>query len=222
MLAPFALAIVLFSALHLAIALILCGPPALVVLATLEPMRYLQLVYIFLALIGGAFIGRYFLKTHPVRWIAFLLVFNAPMFLVQRHLFASTPHIELPSADPGNPWLEAFTWVRLNTPRNAYFAAAADNLTRPSEDMHSFRALAERSILADDIKDRSVLSKAPGLVPEWRRQVDAQRGWDGFDLAGFQRLKSTFGADWVILDRPAPPGLPCPWTNQRIRVCRVP
>jgi hypothetical protein len=221
-LARFALAILLFSALHLVIALILCGPRALVVLATLESMRYLQLVYIFLALIGGAFIARHVLKAQPIRWLAFLLVLNAPMFLVQRHLFASSPHIELPMADPGNPWLEAFTWVRLNTPRNSYFAAGADYLTQPSEDMHSFRALAGRSILADDIKDRSVLSKAPGLVPEWRRQIDAQRGWDSFQLADFARLKSTFGVDWVILDRPAPPGLPCSWSNQRIRVCRVP
>jgi hypothetical protein len=221
-LARFALAVLVFAVLHQAIAMILCGPQSLVVLATLEPMRYLQLVYVFLALIGGTLIGRNFLKTQPDRWLVFILVLNVPMFLVQRSLFASTPHIELPQRDTGNPWLEAFTWIRLNTPSNAYFAVGPQYLTAPAEDMHSFRALAERSVLADDIKDRSVLSKAPGLVPLWRRQVDAQSGWDRFQLANFERLKADFGVDWLLLDRDPPPGLSCPWRNQRMVVCRIP
>jgi hypothetical protein len=225
-LARFALAVLVFAVLHQAIAMILCGPSSLVVLATLEPMRYLQLVYIFLALIGGALIGRRVLKTHAVRWLVFLLALNIPMFLVQRSLFASTPHIELPQRDAGNswgnPWLEAFAWIRLNTPSNAYFAVGPQYLAAPAEDMHSFRALAERSVLADDIKDRSVLSKAPGLVPLWRSQVDAQSGWDRFQLADFERLKADFGVDWLLLDREPPPGLSCPWRNQRIVVCQIP
>jgi hypothetical protein len=225
-LARFAFAVLVFAVLHQAIAMILCGPSNLVVLATLEPMRYLQLVYIFLALIGGALIGRRFLKTYAVRWVAFILVLNLPMFLVQRNLFASTPHIELPARDTGNlwgnPWLEAFAWIRLNTPSYAYFAAGPQYLTAPAEDMHSFRALAERSVLADDIKDRSVLSKAPGLVPLWRSQIDAQSGWDRFQLADFERLKSDFGVGWLLLDRDPPPGLPCPWRNRQVVVCAIP
>jgi hypothetical protein len=221
-LARFTLALLLFAVLHQVIAMILSGPSSLVVLATLEPMRYLQLVYVFLALIGGALIGRRLLKTQPIRWLVFLLALNVPMFLVQRNLFASTPHIELPQRDTGNPWLEAFAWISLNTPSNAYFAVGPQYLTAPAEDMHSFRALAERSVLADDIKDRSVLSKAPGLVPLWRSQVDAQSGWDRFQLADFERLKADFGVDWLLLDRDPPPGLSCPWRNQRMVVCRIP
>jgi hypothetical protein len=221
-LARFSLAVLLFAALHQTLAMILCGPSALVVLATTEPMRYLQLVYIFLALIAGALLGRHILKAHSPRWLIVLLALNLPMFLVQRHLFASTPHIELPGTNTGNPWLEAFIWIRLNTPPDAWFAAGPEYLTAPAEDMHSFRALAERSILADDIKDRSVLSKAPGLVPEWRRQVDAQSGWDRFQLADFERLKAEFGAEWLLLNRDPPPGLQCPWRDQRVFVCRIP
>jgi hypothetical protein len=218
----FALAILLFASLHLTVAMILCGPSALVVLATLEPMRYLQLVYVFLALICGALIGRHILKTRIARWLIFVIALNIPMFLVQRHLFASSPHIELPGADLGNPWLAAFSWIRTHTPRDAYFAVGPRYLAAPSEDMHSFRALAERSVLADDIKDRSVLSKAPALVPGWRRQVDAQQGWDRFQLADFEGLRTAFGVDWLILDHDPPPGLPCPWRDQRVFVCRIP
>jgi hypothetical protein len=221
-LATFASAVLAYGVLQQAIAMILCGPRRLVVLATLEPMRYLQLVYIFLVLVGGALVGRHFLKSRAARWIVFLLLLNVPMFLVQRKLFASTPHIELPERDTGNPWLQAFAWIRLNTPPGAYFALGPRYLAEPAEDMHSFRALAERSALADDIKDRSVLSKAPELVPEWRREVDAQQGWDHFQLADFKHLKAAFAVDWVILDYPAPAGLLCPLDNTSVIVCRIP
>ena len=221
-LARFTLAVLLFALFHQAVAMILCGPSALVVLATTEPMRYLQLVYIFLALIGGALLGRGLLKAHAVRWIIFLLVLNAPMFLVQRHLFAATPHIEVPGAPTNNPWLEAFAWIRLNTPPDAYFAASPDYLAAPREDVHSFRALAERSILADNLKDRSVLSKAPALIPDWQRQLNAQSGWDHFQLADFEQLKHNFGVEWLLLNRTPPPGLRCPWSNQNLFVCRIP
>ncbi|UWZ83039.1 glycosyltransferase family protein [Occallatibacter riparius] len=221
-LARFSIAVLLFALFHQAIAMILCGPSALVVLATTEPMRYLQLVYIFLALVGGALLGRSILKAHAARWTIFLLVLNIPMFLVQRHLFAATPHIELPGAPSTNPWLQAFTWIRVNTPPDAYFAAGPQYLAAPAEDMHSFRALAEHSILADDLKDRSVLSKAPALIPEWQRQLNAQQGWDRFQLADFKQLKRNVGVEWLLLDRTPPPGLQCPWSSQQIFVCRIP
>jgi hypothetical protein len=221
-LACFASAVLAWGIFQQATAVILCGPRRLVVLATLEPMRYLQLVYIFLVLIGGALLGRHILKARAARWIACLLLLSVPMFLVQRKLFASTPHIELPGLPTRNPWLQAFDWIRLNTSSSAYFAAGPQYLTEPAEDMHSFRALAERSVLADDLKDRSIISKAPELVPEWRRQVDAQREWGNLDLAGFKRLRTDFGVDWVLLDQPPPDGLPCPWRKGPVSVCSIP
>ena len=221
-LARFSLAVLVYGTLHQAIAMILCGPRSLVVLATLEPMRYLQLVYVFMVLLTGAFLAQIVLRSSPARWAAFLLLFNIPMFLVQRSLFPATPHIELPGRDPANPWLDAFAWIRSNTPADAYFALGPRYFEAPGEDTHSFRALAERSVLADDMKDRSVLSKAPQLVPDWQRQVTAQQGWDRFQLSDFEQLKSRFGVDWLILDHEPSPGLPCPWHDHGIFVCRVP
>jgi hypothetical protein len=220
--ARFASAVLVYGVFQQAVAMILCGPRALVVLSTLEPMRYLQLVYVFLLLIGGGLLGRHILKFRPLRWIPFLLLANAPMVLVQRQLFASSPHVEFPGHPGSSPWLHAFAWIARNTPPDAYFALGPNYLAEPGEDMHSFRALAERSVLADNIKDRSVLSKAPQLVPTWRRQMDAQAGWDRFQSKDFRQLETDFGVNWVVLDHAPPPGLPCPWQERQIRICRIP
>jgi hypothetical protein len=60
----------------------------------------------------------------------------------------------LPGRASANPWLQAFDWIRQNTPTDAYFALDPEYMAAPGEDYHSFRALAERSQLADNIKDR--------------------------------------------------------------------
>lgn len=221
-LARFATAVLIYGAFQQAFAMILLAPRRWIVLSTLEPMRYLHLVYVFLALIGGAYLGKFVLKASVWRWAAFLIVAYGAMFGVQRHLFAESPHLELPGRATANPWLQAFAWIRANTPGNAYFALDPRYLASPGEDYHSFRALAERSALADAIKDTSVLSKAPELVPEWQRQVAAQQGWSHFGPADFARLKREFGVDWVLVGYPQSAGLSCPWHNRVLAVCRVP
>jgi hypothetical protein len=95
-------------------------------------------------------------------------------------------------------------------------------MAAPSEDYHSFRALAERSQLADGIKDTSVVTKVPELGPVWKRQLEAQQGWSSFQLADFERLKDGFGVDWVLVAYPPPAGLECRWHNQTLSVCRIP
>jgi len=220
-LARFSFAVLIYGAFQQIIALVVCGVPALLVLSTVEPMRYLQVVYVFLAAMGGALLGRHVLRQRLALWIAFLLVANGAMFAVQRQLFAASPHLELPGRSSANPWLQAFAWIRTNTPRDAYFAVGPRYLAEPMEDVHCFRALAERSVLADAIKDGSVMSKAPELAAEWRRQVDAQDGWEHFQAADFERLRTEFGVDWVVLDRPAPRSFNCPWRDAGISVCRI-
>jgi hypothetical protein len=205
-----------------AVAMIILGPRQLIALSTLEPMRFLQLVYVFMALIGGAYLGRYVLKAHIWRWAAFLLVANGGMLYAQRQLFSGTEHLELPGRTSANPWLQAFQWVRGNTPEDAYFALDPNYMAAPGEDYHSFRALAERSMLADAIKDTSVVTKVPELGPDWHAQVTAQAGWNHFQLADFQRLKRDFGVDWVLVYTPQPAGLDCRWHNDQLAVCRVP
>jgi hypothetical protein len=221
-LARFALAVFAYGTVHQVASMIMLGSPALVRLTPMQPMRYLQLVYVFMVLIGGCFIGKYILKASALRWAAFLMVGCFGMFAAQRVLFAASSHLELPGVRTTNPWLEAFAWIRVNTPVDAYFAIDPNYLAAPGEDYHSFRALAERSQLADAIKDTSVVTQVPELGPRWEEQTNATAGWMQFKLADFKRLKSTFGADWALVSYPATAGLDCKWHNARLAVCQIP
>ena len=221
-LATLLIALLAFGIFQQLIAMVILSPLAPAGFATLEPMRYLHLIYMFLVLLGGALAGKYLLRTSVWRWAVFLLIINLPMFFVQRQLFAATPHIEMPGAPSGNPWLQAFAWIRTNTPTDAYFALDPSYMTAPGEDYHSFRGLSERSAMADAYKDTATVTKEPELALEWRTQVDAQAGWSHFQLADFERLKSQFGVTWVLVANPAPAGLDCRWHNASLTVCRIP
>lgn len=203
-------------------AMAILGPPRLIGLSALEPMRYLHLVYVFLVLVGGALAGKYLLRRRYWLWALVLLAAYGGMFFAQRELFANTAHVELPGASSSNPWLEAFAWIRQNTPEDAYFALDPRYMAAPGEDYHGFRALAERSQLADAIKDTSMVTKVPELGPVWYRQSQATADWQHFQQADFERLKAEFGVNWVLVARPAPAGLRCPWGNQSLSVCEIP
>lgn len=222
LLARFALAVFLYGAFQQVVAMIFLGPPSFIRLAPLEPMRYLHLVYVFMVLIGGCLAGRYLLKASVWRWAVYLIVINAGMYIAQRPLFASTEHLELPGRSSANQWLQAFAWIRENTPINAYFALDPDYMPVPGEDYHSFRALAERSQLVDNIKDGSMVIEVPELGDVWARQVQAQRGWSHFQLRDFERLKTEFGVNWLLLSFPPPSGLDCRWHNDSLSVCQIP
>ena len=221
-LARFALAVFLYGVFQMAVAMVMLGIPSLIRLAPLQPMRFLHLVYFFMTLLGGCLLGKFLLKASVWRWAVFLVAINGGMFLSQRTLFASSEHLELPGRVSANPWLQAFAWIRQNTPTDAYFALDPEYMAAPREDYHSFRALAERSQLADDIKDSAVVTVVPKLAPEWARQTKAQEGWSHFQLADFERLKAEFGVDWVVVLNPQAAGLACEWRNELVSVCRVP
>jgi hypothetical protein len=218
----FATAVLIYGVFQQAVALAILSPLAPIGMTTLEPMRYLQLVYFFLALIGGAYLGQYVLKARIWRWAAFLLIANGGMLLAQRQLFPGSPHIELPSVATANPWLQAFEWIRVNTPADAYFALDPNYTNAPREDCHGFRALAERSMMADSNKDTTTVTKQPDLGPAWKQQVQARKGWSVFQFADFERLKAEFGVDWVLVSYPHPAGLDCRWHNDALAVCRIP
>jgi hypothetical protein len=222
MLAQFTTAILIYGICQQIIAMILLAPQSPITLSALEPMRYLHLVYIFMALMGGCYLGRYILKGQAWRWAVFLLVVNVPMFYVQRQVFASSTHLELPGMAPSNDWLQAFDWIKHNTPTDAYFALDPRYLAASGEDHHGFRALAERSALADSMKDTSVVTKVPQLGPVWKDQTQAQAGWSHFQLADFERLKARFGVDWVLVSFPQSAPLDCRWHNDTLTVCQIP
>lgn len=221
-LARFAVAVFAYGLVHQIASMIVLGSPALVRLTPMQPMRYLQLVYVFMVLIAGCLIGKHLLKASALRWAAFLIVPCFGMFGAQRALFAESPHLELPGVPSSNPWLEAFAWIRGNTPTDAYFAVDPNYLAAPGEDYHSFRAIAERSQLADTIKDTAVVTQVPELAARWEEQTNATAGWQHFTLADFERLKIQFGVDWALVSYPAPVGLDCRWHNASLAVCKVP
>jgi hypothetical protein len=231
LLARFALALMLYGLFQQLLAIILLAPESLIRVTPLQPMRYLHLVYLFMALIAGSLLGRHILGGHNqgghslsrsvVRWVLFLGILNGAMFISQRFMFSHSEHLEFPGRASRNPWLQAFTWIRRNTPKSAYFALDPNYLALPGEDYHSFRALAERSQLADAIKDAAVVTQVPELGPVWTKQVDAQAGWGNFNREDFEKLKSQFGVNWLLLSYPPPGRLNCIWHNDRLSVCRL-
>ncbi|MGB8029371.1 MAG: hypothetical protein WCF30_06865 [Terracidiphilus sp.] len=222
MLARFALAVLIYGVFHQVLAMALLWPSSLVRATPLQPMRYLHLLYFFFVLTAGCLLGEFVLKRNVWRWAALLLIANGCMFAWQRAEFAESQHLEMPWREPANSWLQAFAWVRANTPENAYFALDPNYLEARGEDYHSFRALAERSQMADAVKDASVVTLVPELGPEWVRQTEAEEGWPSFKVGDFERLKRSFGVDWVLVSNPAPDGLACRWHNDKLAVCQIP
>ena len=221
-LARFGLAIFAYGIFQFGVALIIQETPSFIRLTPLQPMRFLHLIYFCMTLVGGCLIGKYFLKASAWRWALFLVVINAGMYASQRALYPGSLHLELPGRRSANPWLQSFAWIRNNTPADAYFAMDPRYLEAPGEDYHSFRALAERSQMADALKDTAVVTQVPDLGPDWDRQVTAQAGWKEFKISDFKRLKADFGVDWVLVSYPQTAGLDCPWHNDTLVVCRIP
>lgn len=218
-------------------------PPSLERLRPFEPMRYLHLLYLCFFLLVGGLLGRYVLSRHVYRWALLFVPLAAGMFYAQRQMFPATSHLELPGAAPSNAWLQAFAWIRQNTPTDSLFALNPRYVTLAGEDYHGFRALAERSALADYDKDGGMAARVPRLAPRWLKEVTALDGWPKFQDADFTRLKKDFGVNWivlstndlvisnasgfgsVILDPMATiqrdPVFTCPYVNGGILVCRL-
>ena len=144
------------------------------------------------------------------------------MFLAQRSIFPASAQVEWPGASPRNLWGQAFVWIRQNTPADAVFALDPDYMHIAGEDEIGFRCLAERSRLADRVKDDGVVSMFPPLAEEWWAQVQAQTPWKRFRTEDFLRLKNAYGVTWVVLQKPGVAGLDCAYQNDAVRVCRIP
>lgn len=216
-----------YALFQLAIALILMFPPQLERLRSFEPMRFLHLVYLLMFLIAGGLLGQHLLGKHVYRWLLLFVPLGAGMFYAQRQMYPATAHLELPGRAPGNDWLQSFAWIRQNTPIDALFALDPYYMRQPGEDFHGFRALAERSALADMVKDPGMVARIPGLAPRWQRETNATRNWQLFQPADFESLRKSFGVTWVVLTasdaayEPKPAAMICPYQNRTVKVCRV-
>jgi hypothetical protein len=93
----------------------------------------------------------------------------------------------------------------------------------PGEDYQGFRAIAERSRLADATKDWSAVIMFPNLplADECLAQVHAAQGLRHLDPADIDRVRHSYGVSWLVLEQPGIPGLTCPYQNKQVLVCRA-
>lgn len=197
-------------------------PERFISLTKLQPMRYLHLQYILLFLIAGGLLGEFLLKSHAWRWLVLFIPLCAGMWFSGRELFPSTRHVEWPGLSTGNQWVDAFVWIRNNTPTDAVFALDPRHMELPGEDQQGFRIIAERSMLADSIKDSGAVTMFPQLADRWMSEVAAQTPWDKFTRDDFLRLRTQHNVTWVVLHQPDSRGLTCPYRNPALLVCQTP
>lgn len=201
--------------------LVITVPPSFANLAELQPMRSLHLLYILLFIVGGGLLGDFVLQNRIWRWVALFLPLCGAMSFVQTQTFPASNHLELPGTTPRNDWVKAFLWIRANTSIDAYFGLDPKHMSLPAEDQHGFRAIAERSRLADEVKDTGAVTMFPALAQTWHSQLQAEAGWEHFSASDFEKLRQRFGVNWVVLQQPGVPRLPCPYKNQTVLVCRI-
>ena len=218
--------LIIFTLVFLAIGLVVCIP-SMARFALLQPMRSLHLVFVLLFVLVGGVLAESVLKSYVWRWFVLFLPLCLAMFVVQRQLFPASEHLELPGRAPKNAWVQAFEWIRVNTPPDAIFALHPNYMNLPGQDEHGFRAIAQRSSLAG-IHDNGPVSMFPALADQWYRQVQAQRGWNAFRVQDFQHLKQEFGIGWVVLQRGSsvlqsgsPVDWSCPYRNDVVMVCKI-
>ena len=194
--------------------------------ARLQPLRVFQLVYVVMILAVGAELAGRVLKRRAIRWIAVFGMLAAIMVLAERRTFPASAHIELPAelqwSAQKNAWVQAFLWIRQNTPKDALLALDADYITKPGEDAQSFRAIAERSALPDYSKDGGEASITPGLSSAWVEGQNAQSGLSNVTDARRIAALKHLGVDWIVLERSAATAFVCDYANEAVKVCRLP
>lgn len=214
---------VLLGLVATASAMVIASSPSFESVARIQPMRSFHPIYLILFLLLGGLLGEYALKR---AWWRYAVCFGAlagAMLTVELATYPDSPHIEWPGRGYSNGWLASFLWIRTHTPKNALFAIDPDYMLRPGVDLHGFRALAERSALADNVKDSGAVSVFPALAADWEKQTNALKGWDRFGSRDFANLRARSGADWVVLARAHPAdGLRCVFHNDAVQVCRIP
>jgi len=187
--------------------------------ASLQPLRFFTFIYLAMAVALGSL-----LALLPRRIIGGFIIaaLAAFLFLVQRNIYPSTVHMELPWRALSNEWERAFLWIREHTPQDAVFAMDSDYHNLPGEDTHVFRAIALRDALPDYSKDGGIAAVKPSIASDWVRGVALQRDLDHMDdTARIARMKPA-GVTWVILRPSANTRLNCPYTDRDIRICRIP
>jgi hypothetical protein len=210
-----------FGLLFTAAGVVLTSSPRLENFNRLQPMRCFHVIYaIFFVMLGGL-IGEYALRSSVWRWLGLFVPLAASMYFLQQSQFPSSVHVEWPGYGYHNTWNSAFFWIRLHTPKEAVFALDPNYMLMAGDDQHGFRAVAERSALADAVKDSGAASLFPQLADHWKSQVQAQNGWENFGLRDFEHLAKLYPVTWILTRSPGPAGLTCPYNDEGLSVCRI-
>ncbi len=134
------------------------------------------------------------------------------MAFVAHETYPASPRIELPSQTSSNAWVNTLLWVRKNTPQDAVFAVDSRYFKDAGTDVHGFRAVSERSALADYFKDGGVVSMFPDLADEWKQMSDATYGLNHFQYRISKDSRPNIGpfpGQWST-ERPRRHELPLP------------
>uniref|UniRef100_E6QIM8 Glycosyltransferase RgtA/B/C/D-like domain-containing protein n=1 Tax=mine drainage metagenome TaxID=410659 RepID=E6QIM8_9ZZZZ len=216
-----------FGVISIVAAMVLASSPSFEMFARLQPLRTFHLITIvFVLLLAGVF-GEYVAARRPWAIAALVLPLAGGMFWIARATYPNSPQVELPGMATANrwtsnPWIDALLWIRGNTPEDAVFAVDARYFKDPITDVHGFRAISERSSLADFYKDSGVVSLFPDLAVEWKQMSTATEGLNHFDLGDFERLRGEYPVvSWTIIHGAAPAGLDCPYQRGGYAVCKL-
>jgi hypothetical protein len=211
-----------FGVITIAFALVFTSTHEFDMFARLQPLRSFHLItLVFVVLLAGV-IGEYLAKGRPWVLAAVSVPLAIGMFFVARQTYASSPQIELPANTSSNAWVNALMWVRQNTPTDAVFAVDSRYFKDEGTDVHGFRAVSERSALADYFKDGGVVSLFPALAVEWKQMSNATYGLNHFSEADFDRLQREYPVvSWTVIHGEAPSGMNCPYQQRGYAVCRL-
>lgn len=216
-------AMIPFGLLSIAAAALLCSSTSFEMFVRLQPLRSFHLITLVFVLLLAGVAGEYLAKGRPWIIAAISVPLAAGMFIVSRQTYPNSPQIEFPSTTSSNAWVNTLLWVRQNTPTNAVFAIDSRYFKEPLNDVHGFRAISERSALADYFKDSGAVSLFPALAVEWKQMSDATYGLNHFSMAQFQQLQKEYPqVSWTVIHGPAPAGMDCPYSRQTFNVCRLP
>lgn len=217
------LALVPFGLASIAVAAVFASSPSFDMLERLQPLRSFHLITLIFVMLLGGILAEFTADKH--RWIlpAITASLAVGMFFVAQTTYPDSPHIELPSTTSSDAWVNTLLWVRNHTPKDAVFAVDSHYFKAPGTDMHGFRAISERSALADYYKDSGAVSLFPALADSWKAMSTATTGLNSFRKSDFERLREEYPqVSWTVIRGTAPAGLECPFSQTPYAVCKLP
>ena len=190
-------------------------------ISALQPIRPFLLIYYCMFLLLGGVLVELWLKRVWWRWAVLGVAVGGTMVGFSRATYPASAHVEWPGGAVRNDWVKAFLWVKVNTPMDAVVALDADYIQADGEDGQGFRAIAERSSLADYSKDGGAAAAFPQVADAWMREHRALTGLSAASDAERRVRLREYGVGWVVLQRAAVTGFACPYANGLVKVCEV-